>query len=240
MTFDPMHRHLRLLIVPLLIALGGHASAQTTETPKAALFLTLALGSEVSSVFYEHKGKTIPLQASLATISRIYETDVSRQVSIFRLLPSKDPLLPPERQVLAKLSLPPDSPHLLLFTGNADPTKISVKAIEDSWEIHPENTFRLINDSRRTVAIRLGDEEGVLRPGENSVFKAAGKGYDFDFKAATLENGGWVLRIQSPQSIVPRTRATIVIYDQLPSRENPAPEDLVVASFIDAQRITKP
>jgi hypothetical protein len=241
-TFFLSHgQRLRLASLALL-AFGISCHAQTDPSippPKAVLFQTLALGIPVSELFYDLKGKPVQIQAGVAELSRLYETDADRSVSIYRLVPSPDPATPPQRVTLAKLSLSENHPHLLLLTGAAKASDIKVNILEDSWKMHPEKTFRIINHSKRNIAVQLGAEERMISSGQDWVFLSIGAGYDFDFKMASWEDGRWTLRVLAPQSILPRTRAFIVVSDPFPTPQDPNPVDLNMVTVFDAKQLTK-
>ncbi len=239
----PFRHHTRSLALAafLLLTLGLTTSAQTPPPvpPKAVLFQTLALGLPVSELFYDLKGKPVQIQAGVAELSRLYETDASRSVSIYRLVPSPDPATPPQRVTVANLSLSENHPHLVLLTGAPKASGIKVNTLEDSWKIHPEKTFRIINHSKRNIAVQLGTEEKMIPSGQDWIFLSTDSGYDFDFKMASSENGSWTLRVQAPQSILPRTRALIVVSDPFPTPEDPNPVDLNMVTVFDAKQLTK-
>jgi len=223
----------------LVLGLTAHAQTPTPVPPKAVLFQTLALGTPVSGLFYDLKGKPVPIQAGVAELSRLYETNGDRAVSIYRLIPSPDPATPPLRVIMANLSLSENHPHLILLTGAPKAEGIKVNTLEDSWKIHPEKTFRIINHSKRNIAVQLGTEEKMIPSGQDWVFLSVGSGYDFDFKMASAEASGWTLRVQAPQSILPRTRALIVVSDPFPTPEDPNPVDLNMVTVFDAKQLTK-
>lgn len=237
--------HLRSLLGGIasltLLCLCPHLPAQTPAPipPKAVLFQTLALGTPVSGLFYELKGKPVPIQASTAELSRLYETDADRTVTVFRLVPSPDPATPPQRVTVGKLTLNENHPHLMLLTGAPQAEGITVQALEDSWKIHPEKTFLIYNHSKRTIAVQLGEKDQIIPSGKSHVFDSIGSGYDFNFKVASFEGGPWVLRVQAPQSILPRTRATIIVFDPFPTPLDPNPVDLSIVTVFDAKQLTK-
>lgn len=240
----PMHRLLPCFAVLFAFAqfcapTSLRAQTVPAQKPTPVLFQTLALGRTVNGLFYELKGKAVPIQANTTTLSNLYETNADRSVAIFRLVPQPDPQIPPKRVPVATLKLGENHPYLLLFTGSSNPNDIVVRPIEDSWEIHPAGTFRVINHSRRGAAVRLGSENRVIASGESFVFATAGQGQDFDFKLASWEEGTWVLRAQAPQSIIPRTRATIIISDPAPSPQDPNPTDLNFVTVFDGKQLTQ-
>ncbi|HSI07807.1 MAG TPA: hypothetical protein VK985_04395 [Rariglobus sp.] len=223
-----------------LLCLCPMLTAQSISTaPKAVLFQTLALNAPVSNLFYELKGKPVPIQASTSDLSRLYETDADRKVSIFRLVPSPDPAAPPRRITVATLNLNESHPYLVLLTGSSKPESITANALEDSWQNHPEKTFRIINRSKRKIAVQLGAEEQIIESGQSPVFQSAGSGYDFDFKMASWEGDHWGLRVQAPQSIIPGTRATIVVSDPTPTPNEANPTGLSMTTVFDDKQLIK-
>ena len=215
----------RLLSFFAVLCPSLSAQSPAEEKPAPVLFQTLSIGEPVSGLFYDLRGKAVPIQAYNSELSDLYETPVDRTVLIYRLMPAPTPEQPPQKQPVAKLHLSKNHPHLILMKMAANGGGLVVPNLEDSWTLHPEGTFRIINTSKRAIAVQLGAEQVTIASGGTHTFLSAGKGYDFDFKTASQEGDGWILRVQSPQAILPRTRATIIVSDPPPTPRDPNPRD---------------
>ncbi|HSH96366.1 MAG TPA: hypothetical protein VK968_19620 [Roseimicrobium sp.] len=235
-----------LAVISLLVWSGENANAQLPP-PNSAVpvtFSTLALGRSISDLFYEDQGKPRPLQAQTGGLSQPYQRPKNGKLSIFRLAPPTPPATDPTRVPVASALLGNEGPYLVLLTtageDEAQPGSVTAEVLDDSWATHPLRTFRVINFSKRTTAVQLANANQVIPSRQAHVFPLQGEAYDFDFKVAALENDGWILRVVSPQSIIPRTRATVIIADPIPTPLDPHPVDLNVFTFYDSSQPPKP
>jgi len=231
-------------VAALLLWAGKAANAQTSPDGLAPVtFSTLALGRSITDLFYEDQGKPRPLHAYAGGLSSPYQKPKNGKLSIFRLVPPTPPETEPKRVPVASALLGNEGPYLVLLTTadeNApQPGSVTAEVLDDSWATHPPMTFRVINFSKRNTAVQLANTNQIIPSRKSHIFPLQGKEYDFDFKVAALEGNGWVLRIISPQSIIPRTRATVVISDPIPTPLDPHPVDLNVFTFYDSNQPPK-
>lgn len=241
----PPSRILHIVFL-LLLWIGRNATAQAAAQNGTlpVTFSTLAVGQSISGLLYEEKGKTYPLYAEVGGLSQSYPRPKDGKFVIFRLVPPTPPETEPKRVNIANAVIGNEGPYLVLLAASKDteaaPGGVAVQVLDDSWATHPLKTFRFLNFSKRNMAVQLGNATQVIPSGQSHVFPPQGDGVDFDFKVAVFEVDGWVLRLVSTQSIVPRTRATAIIADIIPTPEVPHPVDINVFTFYDSNQPPRP
>lgn len=230
-----LKRHLTFLAASLAAALP--CLAQTDAAPPTS-FRTFGVGSTVASagLFFDDKGKAVPLIVDSHGLSPNYPVPPSGVISLFRETPPASPGEPPRRVIVAEARLPKSGPALLALvtvpTGLAS-RRMTALAVDDSQEVHPANTARVFNFSRRTVAVKTPEGSVELPSGASHVVPYPEKSRVIDLKIAIREKGEWILCSTSPQGIIPKTRMIVVVADDDPTPDNPSPVEPVLNTIYD-------
>ncbi|HSI07297.1 MAG: hypothetical protein ACAH89_01875 [Rariglobus sp.] len=234
-------------LTPLLLGLtglvflpAGRAQAPVSPTePPPVFFRTLAIGNPVplKGLLYEFQRKSVPLMVSDTDASMLYQCPPQGTVSIYR----EEPPIPPEtkrrRIPVAEVRLGKDSSYWIALSATTlrGVTTITPFVINDSWDAHPLETVRVMNFSRRNIAVKVDDLAVELSPVETHTFPYPGAGTEIvRFQVATKDEGAWTARVNSPQGIIHKTRATIAITDIEPSQYDPTPDGINIINMIDA------
>lgn len=205
------------------------------EPEPATLFRTLALGADVAEVFYDLRGKPVPVASVAAGFSPAYEAPSGGKVVFYRLLPPETPEGKPRRVTVAETHMNEAGPYLVFVASKPEaPDEIAIQVVNDAWDVHPAETIRVFNFSRRDVAVRIVIKDLVaeLAPGKDRVLPYAATG-QFWMQAATMEKDGWVMRVSAPQVAPPKTRITAILFDQKPSPDRPVTHELDLVKYID-------
>lgn len=234
----------RHLTTGLTLFFGLVAAAQTHAQPEAepsVLFRTIAVGTQVSGLFYEiSPGKPVAVSAGGAALSVPYVSPASGELSFYRELPPEEPNGKPRRVPVAEVHLGKSGPYMVILTSaasSADSTTITPIVVDDSWSIHPLQTVRVFNFSKRHAAVMVAEETVEMDTNQSHVFSYPPKKGSFRFKVALVEANGWILRVSCPQGVIPDTRSTIVITDVVPTENEPHPVDVNITNVFD---FTKP
>lgn len=240
-------RHLIFSAV-CLFGLAGATRALAAE-PAEPAFRTLAVGklSAVSGLHYEHAGKDVALAVNNIGLSPAYPAPRGGVLSLYRILPPAAPGEGPRKVPVAEARLEGSSQYLLVLSalsdpGSPGPVQVAALAVDDSWAAHPAESVRVFNFSRRRAAIQVSTptDTVVLATGESHVAPFPKKGRIVDLKIATQDQGGWVLRFNCPQGIIPKTRTLVVIHDVQPTKEEPNPDDISINTIYDTTPPAKP
>lgn len=230
-----LKRHLSpavFLCAGLFLSAAYRAQA---EADPVKFFRTLALGADVAEVFYDLRGKPVPVASVAAGFSSVYEAPAGGKVVFYRLLPPEKPEGKPRRVTVAETHMNEPGPYLVFMTSKPElPDEIAIQVVNDAWDVHPAETIRVFNFSRRDVAVRIVIKDLVaeLSPGKDRVLPYAATG-QFWMQAATMERGGWVMRVSAPQVAPPKTRITAILFDQKPSPDRPVTHELDLVKYID-------
>ncbi len=223
----------------------SHATAQAAPPGSPpAVFRTLSVDRPVSGLFYDHQDRPIALSANGSTLSGAHRIPANGLVALYRRLPSEQPGGPERRVPVTEVRLTGEGPHFLLLSSTPDPTgpgnvRISALPVNASWEIHPIETIRVLNFSKRMAAVRVGESATELPSGTEKFFPYP-EGTKVWVKAAVKEPDGWVIRIGAPQAIIPGTRSLIVLGDAPPTEEDPEGRRLKIRNVIDTTRPPAP
>lgn len=233
-----LKRHLTLLAALAACSLASLPGLAQTDAAPPPSFRTFGVGSTAATagLFFEIKGKAVPLIIDSHGLSPSYPVPASGVVSLFRQAPPAAPGEPPRRVPVADARLAKSGPALLALV--AVPTglssrRISALPMDDSQETHPSDSARIFNFSRRTVALQTSAGPVELPSGASHIVPYPEKGRVIDLKIAIREKGGWMLCSTSPQGIIPKTRMIVVIADDDPTPENPSPVEPVLATIYD-------
>lgn len=212
---------------------------QGVEASRPVMFRLLVQDVRIGGLRYELKGGERPVQTPYRQLSPQYECPENGRLSIYRLAPSTEPGKPPRRVTVAETFLKGEGPFLVVLSGNnpGGPAGLmGVQTLDDSWQAHPEHAVRVLNFSQRHVAIQLGRSTAELSPAQSYVSLPQAAAGTIEFKVATSEHGVWTLRIQSPRTLIRRTRVTLLLTDAPPAEDDPAPVALNVTSLIDTSQ----
>lgn len=224
------------LVLAACMTLAFFASgARAQSEPPPAAFRTLAFSADVSEVFYDLRGKPVPVAAATAGLSMPYEVPTGGRVVFYRLQPAETPEGKPRRVTVTDANLNGSGPFLLFMAARPEsPGGIWMQEVEDSWETHPADTIRLFNFSRRNVAVRIVIKDVVaeLLPGQERILPYVANG-QFWMQAATKEAEGWVMRVSAPQVAPPTARITAIMFDQQPTPDRPVTHELDLVKYID-------
>lgn len=243
-----LQRHLSLLSVALfgLFVLPAKSQDQS-ETAVPVVFRTLAVGNAtaVSGLFYDYKGKSVPVPVDGMSLSAPLSSPPSGRIALYRQLPPLKPGDPLRRVPVAEAQLGKNGPYLLLLTSAADPTTrgaigVSALPISDSWDAHPVETVRIFNFSRRRAAIQLDSDTTELATTQSHVTPFPKNTRIVDMKVAIFEKNAWMLTSSNPPAIIPRTRLIVVITDMEPTPENPHPTEVDIHAVYDDRPPQKP
>jgi hypothetical protein len=229
--------HLAIPFALLAVLVFTFLEPATRAQPEAppATFRTLAFGADVSEVFYDLHGKSVPIAAAAAGLSMPYEVPAGGRVVFYRLQPAETPEGKPRRVNVADADLGGSGPFLVFMAARPEsPGGTWIQVVGDSWEIHPVDTIRLFNFSRRNVAVKIVIKDLVaeLAPGEERILPYVAKG-QFWLQAATKEAGGWIMRVSAPQVAPPTARITAIMFDQQPTPDRPVTHELDLVKYLD-------
>lgn len=237
---------LRLGLAGALITVGAHSQPATAPAePPPVKFRTLAIGNPVplAGLFYELNKKSVSLLVNDTDPSMLYEAPPQGVLSIYREAPPVPPETKPRRIPVIDVQLGKDPIYWVVLAAKTKQgtTTISSAVISDSWDAHPFETVRVLNFSKRQVAVKVGNTPVELSPTGSHIFPyPPGDTEILTLQTATNDAGGWVLRMNSPQGIIHGTRASIVISDVEPNQWDPHPEGINVMNMIDTVPQPKP
>lgn len=229
-------------VLGLLFQIASWSKAQPAPAPKEppVLFRTLALSQLVSGIFYDDaKGRPVQVMASTGSLSAPYVCPPDGRVALYREEPPVPPETKPRRVPLAETQLGKGGPWLLLInTIPASPggqARLDLLAVDDSWEVHPVRTIRVLNYLKRRAraAVKIGGETVELPTGGSHVFAYPGGADESWVQVAVLEENGWVLRSSGPKATIPHTRSTMVLADTPPTAEDRDPRAVVITNLIE-------
>lgn len=228
-------------IFGLSALLSSALFAQEPTGQKALVtFNTVTITGSIRDLFYDLGRKRISVAAGPTALSRAYTAPPDGPLALYRLAPPVPPSTEPVKVPVANLTLGDKGPYLLLFSGPVSDT-LQVRVIDNSWENNPPLSSRVINASRRKAAVKLDAGTAELSPGEFHTFPPPAKPIDvIDLRIATLDSSRWNLRVLAPQALYPFTRNTFILKEQIPSLENPVPQDLDVFTIVDASQPPPP
>lgn len=223
-----------VMLAVLTLGLFTSAVRGQSEAPPV-VFRTLAFSGDVSEVFYELRGKPVPVTAATAGLSMPYEIPAGGRVVFYRLQAAETPEGKPRRVTVTNAEMNGPGPFLVFMAARPESSGgIWVQVVEDSWATHPADTIRLFNFSRRNVAVRIVIKDVVaeLTSGQDRVLPYVAKG-QFWMQAATKEPEGWVMRVSAPQVAPPTARITAIMFDQQPTPDRPVTHELDLVKYID-------
>lgn len=228
------------IIVALLPCfLCTQSRGQGGEVPRPVMFRLLVQDVRVGGLSYELKGGERPVQTPFRQLSPQYECPENGRLSIYRLAPSAEPGKPRRRVPVAETVLKGEGPFLVVLSGQnpGGPTgSMAVQTLDDSWQAHPGQAIRVLNFSERHVAVQVGQIIAELSPAQSYVSLPQDAASLIEFKVATSEHGVWTLRLQSPRTLIRRTRVTLLLTDAPPAEDDPAPVAINVTSLIDTSQ----
>lgn len=232
-----LQRHLTALaaFVTGLTVPGVTSFAQSAPPP--VMFRTLAVGNSaaVANLFYESKGRSVPLLAGSLNLSPFYPAPDDGHLVIYRELPAIPPETKPRKLVVAETRLVPTGPSLVMLaaTIQAGSPGVTALTVNDAWDAQPADTVRVFNFSRRRTAIQLESATVELATAQSRVLPLAPDSRIADLKIAVWEKEAWQLESANPPAIIPRTRLVIVITDLEPTPQNPRPTEVNVFGIYD-------
>lgn len=232
-----MRINLTSLFVVLTITVSG-----APEAPPV-LFRTLALGGTVEGVFYDvSPGKAVALSAVRGGFSSTYESPVDGRVQIYRELPPIPPETTPRRVPLAQAQIGKGGPWLLMLiappeTHDGEFIRLEAVAVDDSWEVHPVKTIRVINylKHRARAAVKIGAAAVEVPATQSHIFPYPGSNDESWVQVAVLEEDGWTMRASEPKATFERTRSTLILTHAPPSPVEPNPRGVVISSLIEIE-----
>ena len=231
---------MRTLLASVLALLAAALSGASEEPP--VLFRTLALGGTVEGVFYDVRpGKAVALSAVRGGFSSTYESPADGRVQIYRELPPVPPETVPRRVPVAEAQIGKGGPWLLMLiappeTRPGEAFRVEARAVDDSWEVHPVKTIRVINYLKRRAraAVKIGESAVEVPAGQSQIFAYPGGQEESWVQVAVLEEEGWIMRASEPKATFAKTRSTLILSHAPPSPAEPSPRGVVISSLIEA------
>lgn len=129
---------------------------------------------------------------------------------------------------VADVPLPEGTSSVLVMLAPApagSPFPIQGRALDQSLEVHPLNTVRIVNFSNRTLALRVGEKTAVSPPGADDRFPfPAGGAPQVPVEVAVNTPEGWQSVQRSLQPAPAGRRILVVVRDGRPdlSIQDPA------------------
>lgn len=236
MAFFQRYLNSSVMILAAFVA-GSVACAQQPADEPPITFRTLSIGNGVSPLFYElAPGRVIRVLGSHGQLSESYLCPPDGKLSLYREIPASKPGDPPTRVPAGLVHLSKGGPYIVILTPNpssADPLKTEVQAVDDSWKVHPKQTARVFNFSKRRAVVQIASGTAEIGTAETHLFGyPAGKGY-LVLKVAMMEKGTWAVRWNAGQGIVPNARPTFVITDMRATEEDPNPIGIDISDIFD-------
>jgi hypothetical protein len=187
--------------------------------------------SGVVTFLFDVEKKQEVLNPGIGSFSRLYPSPRNREIVFYREVPNSDPKLPPSKVPVAKAKLPPQKPGPFLIMLADNPTgselEFSTLVIDHSLEVHPANTYRTFNFSKRRLAVNIADTKMLLDRGvsQTAPYPSTRKAW---LQVAADENeDGWLLVSSSAHPVGTDTRTTIFLVDIAPSALDPNPKGIV-------------
>ncbi|WP_309381890.1 hypothetical protein [Cerasicoccus frondis] len=211
-----------LLILPLTV------QAQRAEDVVEYRVTSL---DNISEFLCEIDGDERTVYASLGALSPALVAPDNRKVEYYDYIDAPDPKLPPIKRPLAQFKLPAGvGPFLTVLSSTESGQGLPYSAIvfDQSLESHPSGQFKAYNFSKRRIAMRVGEHDLILQPGETGLIP-----YPADRKvwikvAIESAESGWILTQSSPVPVSADTRTTLFVVDIPPSERDPNPKGVVL------------
>lgn len=128
---------------------------------------------------------------------------------------------------VADVPLPEGTSSILVVLAPApvgSPLPIQGRALDQSLEVHPLNTVRIVNFSNRTLALRVGEKTAVSAPGADDRFPFPSGGVpQVPVEVAVNTPEGWQLVQRSLQPAPAGRRILVVVRDGRPDFSIPDP-----------------
>lgn len=230
-------------LLALMTAVRVEAQAEQS-TPQVATFRVLAPIGQTQEFYYNDGDKDVRVVAGTA-LSRDFEAPPNGSIDFFRLVENAD--APPLRVKEATINLPGLGPYLIIVANRNRASdnhqrKLEFAVIDDSLDAHPINTARVLNLSSRQIAAKIQQDQALIEPGKNHLFAYQAKGNKTRMQVAVYdaEDSEWKLMISGSQVMLDQARSTIVIVNELPTRETPNPEGLALYNLVDASVLQQP
>ncbi|WP_309381352.1 hypothetical protein [Cerasicoccus frondis] len=181
------------------------------------------------SLLYDGDEEEQRVYATPSSFSPWLTAPPNRNVAFYRKTPNPQADGAPIKQVLAQTKLPAGpGPFLILVNENPNDDTLRTVVLEHSLDAHPLAEYRVINLSKRRLAIRLADHNMLLDSGKTEK-TAYPEGRKTWLKVAVNdEENGWIKVVSKPRPVDNTTRATLVIMDIPPTRQDPNPIGLIV------------
>lgn len=238
---------MRIFVTTPLIALAAALAIPIARAQPAVpaepsvLFRTLALGEAIDGVFYDlAPGKPVAISAARGGFSPPYESPRDGRVQIYRELPPVPPETKPRRVPVAEVQIGKGGPWLLMLVTSSDrrhgePALMTAIAVDDSWDVHPVKTIRVINylKHRARAAVKIGESAVEVPTGESHIFPYPGGNEESWVQVAVHEEEGWVMRASEPKATFPKTRSTLILSHAAPSPAEPDPRRVVISSLLE-------
>lgn len=135
--------------------------------PKPFRFRTLAWDAPVDGLFYDAKGKSIPVAARNYARSDFYEADATYKVDFYRLVSGPDGK--PVKQFVGDASVDGSGGLVLILFYKQPDGSYKINVSEDDTRQFPAGSYRFVNTSTSYLLVAAGNARGTLTPGKSIV-----------------------------------------------------------------------
>lgn len=216
--------------------------AQPAPPPPPPATFQLYSPSPLGDVFYELKGRSVPVNVSNLAFSDPALAPPGGRVALYRFAAAPEPGLPPVRVPVLTTTVPdkPGASSLLVLYPEGPPplnTALDIRPLiplllDQSPAAFPPGTIRVFSFSARPAIVKIGDT-AVPVP----AFQLVPIPYPADqrtwLRVATVGDQGWQRVIGSPQSLGANTRLTLFLRDIAPSQYDPKPVGLLLGKILE-------
>lgn len=215
----------RNLILLACALLSGQLFAADAEPIK---FRLLSISNSIS-VLYDEDGETRRIYTSPGYFSDWLIAPPSREVTLYQEAPAPDGQGAKLKKILDQTKLPSGpGPFLIMVHQQPGTGKLLTSTLNHSLDTFPKGQYRLVNLSKRRMAVNLADKNMLLEPGTTEMASYPNGRKTWLKVAVNDKDSGWMKVVSKPRPVQDTTRTSIVIMDIPPSDADPDPIGIIV------------
>jgi hypothetical protein len=160
-------KYIAWLIICFIAFCADKNLVAQTAAPAPFRFRTLAWDAPVDGLFYDAKGKSIPVTARNYARSNFYEADATNKLDFYRLVPGLDGK--PTKQFVGDVSVDGSGGLVLILFFKRSDGSYKINVSEDDTKKFPAGSYRFVNTSSSYLLVAAGNARGTLIPGQSIV-----------------------------------------------------------------------
>lgn len=181
------------------------------------------------SLLYDQDGEPQRIYASPGYFSQWLEAPDNRALTFYKELPSQDGQGAPIKKTLAQAKLPAgEGPFLILMQQKEGKDELFTTVLDHSLGVFPSSQYRILNLSKRRMAVQLADQNMLLKPGQTERVAYPSTRKTWLKVAVNDKESGWIKVVSKPRPVHDTTRTSIIIMDIPPSEKDPDPMGVIV------------